>query len=215
VAISNSNHASHKLISGQTITWGSWSALDATTGKILWQTPDPSSGTLDVGSVSVANGVVYAGSLDATGHMYALNASGGKVLWSFASGGSVIDGPAIANGVVYWGSGYGKVGGTGNNKMYAFAPSTSAPTTVTVTAPLNNAQVTSPVHFVASASSGTCAKGIDSMRIYSAPGVVAYNVKGAKIDTSIVLSPGTYNTVVQAFDNCGGVAKTPVKITIK
>jgi polyvinyl alcohol dehydrogenase (cytochrome) len=32
----------------------------------------------------------------------------------------VIDGPSIVNGVVYWGSGYGRVGGTANNKLYAF-----------------------------------------------------------------------------------------------
>src|SRR5581483_1632710 len=35
VAIANSKKSSYKLISGQTITWGAWSALDAATGKIL------------------------------------------------------------------------------------------------------------------------------------------------------------------------------------
>ncbi len=68
----------YKLISGQTITWGAWSALDATTGKILWQTPDPTQGTIDESSVSVANGVLYAGSLDTAGHMYALNSFRGR-----------------------------------------------------------------------------------------------------------------------------------------
>jgi len=53
--------------------------------------------------------------------MYGLDAATGKVLWSFDSGGSVIDGPAIADGVVYWGSGYPKVNGTANNKVYAFS----------------------------------------------------------------------------------------------
>ena len=76
--------------SGQQITWGSWSALDVTTGKILWQTADPTAGSIDTGSVSVANGVLYAGSY--SGQMYALDAKTGSVLWSFASGGSVIDG---------------------------------------------------------------------------------------------------------------------------
>ena len=69
---------------GQQINWGSWSALDVATGKIIWQTPDPTPGTTDRGSVSVANGVLYAGS-DA-GQMYALEASSGNVLWSFQSG---------------------------------------------------------------------------------------------------------------------------------
>ncbi len=117
-AIGNSLHTPYTLTSGQTISWGSWSALDPASGKILWQTADPTSGALDTGSVSVANGVLYGGSLD--GHMYALDAATGKILWSFASGGSVIDGPAIVDGVVYWGSGYARIGGTGNNKVYAF-----------------------------------------------------------------------------------------------
>ena len=117
VAIGNNGHKAYKLISGQTVTGGAWSALDPATGKILWQTADPTS-DLDTGSVSVANGVVFAGSL--SGHMYALEAATGKILWSFASGGSVIDGPSIVDGVLYWGSGYARLSGTGNNKVYAF-----------------------------------------------------------------------------------------------
>ncbi len=72
--------------------------------------------TLDVGSV--ANGVLYASSF--AGQMYALDATNGNILWSFASGGSVIDRPSIVDGVVYWGSGYrGVPPGTGNKKVYA------------------------------------------------------------------------------------------------
>ena len=118
VAIANSGHTSYTLTSGQTITWGSWSALDPSTGKILWQTADPTQGALDTGSLSVANGALYAGSL--SGQMFALDAETGKILWTYASGGSVIDGPSIVDGVVYWGSGYQR-GGTGNNKVYAFS----------------------------------------------------------------------------------------------
>ena len=73
--------------------------------------------------MSVANGVLYAGSLDKLGHMYALNAATGAVLWSYASGGSVIDAPSIVNGMLFWGSGYRRYSGsgaTGNNKVYAF-----------------------------------------------------------------------------------------------
>ncbi|MCU1299528.1 MAG: Pyrrolo-quinoline quinone [Acidobacteriaceae bacterium] len=216
VAIANSQKSSYKLISGQTITWGAWSALDDATGKILWQTPDPTQGAIDESSVSVANGVVYAGSLDTAGHMYALDASSGKVLWKFASGGSVLDGPSIVNGVVYWGSGYARISGaTGNNKVYAFAPSAVPTLVVTVTSPLNNSQVTSPVHYVASAASPQCAKGISAMRIYMAPGVSAYTVNSNQLNTNVTLSSGTYNTVVQVWDNCGGVGKTPIAITVK
>jgi polyvinyl alcohol dehydrogenase (cytochrome) len=121
VAIANNDHLPYILVpSGRQITWGSWSALDVTTGKILWQTADPTVGTIDTGSVSVANGVMYAGSY--SGQMYALDTRTGRILWNFASGGSVIDGPSIVNGVVYWGSGYGKIPpGIGNNKVYAFS----------------------------------------------------------------------------------------------
>jgi polyvinyl alcohol dehydrogenase (cytochrome) len=119
VASADSGHVNYSLIpSGTQINWGSWSALDAETGKILWQTADPTPGSIDMGAVSVANGVVYAGSQGAPGNMYALDAATGKILWSFASGGSVIDGPSIVGGFVYWGSGY-RIG-TNNNKLYAF-----------------------------------------------------------------------------------------------
>jgi polyvinyl alcohol dehydrogenase (cytochrome) len=117
VAISNSSHIPTKLINGQTVTGGIWNAVDAATGKILWQTGDPDNAS-DYGSVSEANGVVYAGSL--SGKMYALDAKTGAILWNFTTAGSVIDGPSIVNGVLYWGSGYGRVGGTPNNKLYAF-----------------------------------------------------------------------------------------------
>jgi len=99
------------------VTGGIWNAVDAATGKILWQTGDPDNAS-DYGSVSEANGVVYAGSL--SGKMYALDAKTGAILWHFTTAGSVIDGPSIVNGVVYWGSGYNRVGGTANNKLYAF-----------------------------------------------------------------------------------------------
>ncbi len=123
VAIANNGHIPYTLkgngpFAGQTITGGSFSALDAATGQILWQTPDPQ-GAMDLGFVSSANGVVYAGSDAGTGNnMYALDAQSGKILWSFASGGSVASGAAIVQGTVYWGSGYHI--GTEHNALYAF-----------------------------------------------------------------------------------------------
>ena len=70
--------------------------------------------------MTVANGVFFAGSL--SGDMVALDASNGKLLWKFASGGSVVCGPSIVNGTLYWGSGYSMFGaGTDNNKLYAFS----------------------------------------------------------------------------------------------
>jgi polyvinyl alcohol dehydrogenase (cytochrome) len=105
-------------VNGQTITGGSWAALNAATGQLEWQTADPQ-GAADLGFMSVANGVVYAPSDAGSGNnMYALDASTGAIKWSYASGGSVIAGASIVNGTVYWGSGY--YIGTGNNKLYAF-----------------------------------------------------------------------------------------------
>jgi polyvinyl alcohol dehydrogenase (cytochrome) len=86
--------------------------------------PDPTPGALDPGALSVANGVVYAGSY--SGNMHALNASTGKVLFTFASGGSVIDAPSIVNGALYWGSGYRRIPpGIGNNNVYALTVPTT------------------------------------------------------------------------------------------
>jgi polyvinyl alcohol dehydrogenase (cytochrome) len=104
---------------------GSWSALDPKTGKLLWQTPDPNQ-SVDLGPMAVANGVVYAGSMEAVaghGNMFALDAATGKILWRFASEGSVIAGAVIADGVVYWGSGYANLGAPfkGAKKFYAFS----------------------------------------------------------------------------------------------
>jgi polyvinyl alcohol dehydrogenase (cytochrome) len=88
---------------GTTITGGHWSAIDAATGKILWQTADPN-GAGDPGAVSGANGVVYACS--SSGNMYALHGKKGTILWSYPSGHTCYAGSAISNGTVYWGTGY-------------------------------------------------------------------------------------------------------------
>jgi polyvinyl alcohol dehydrogenase (cytochrome) len=211
IANANSNNKWFKLITGQVVTWGFWTALNASTGKVLWQVADPTAGTMDEGALSVADGLVYAGSFDAAGHMYALNSTTGQIQWGYASGGSVIGGPSIASGNLFWGSGYHRVSsGTANNKVYDFTPAPA----VTVTAPGNGTQLTSPVQFVASAASPNCSKGVASMRIYTAPGVNAYTINGSSLNTSITLSPGTYNTVVQSWDNCGNVGKTFVTITV-
>jgi hypothetical protein len=95
-----------------------------------------------------------------------------------------------------------------------FSVSALASPTVTIVAPKPGASAGSPVFYEAFATSATCANGIAAMRIYTANGVSAYTVKGAHLQTFIKLSPGSYNTVVQAWDNCGGVGKTPVALTV-
>ena len=84
---------------------------------------------------------------------------------------------------------------------------------VTVTAPANNSSVASTVQYIATATS-SCDKGVSAMGIYTSPGVLVYTVQGASLNHSLTLNNGTYNTVVQEWDNCGGSASTPIAITV-
>ena len=52
------------------------------------------------------------------------------------------------------------------------------------------------------------------MGIYTAPGVLAFKVNGASLNTSLTLKAGTNHTVVQEWDNCGGAATTPITVTV-
>jgi polyvinyl alcohol dehydrogenase (cytochrome) len=121
-ANANSNFVPWPLFGGGgTTVNGVWSGINAVTGAMLWQ-HTPSSGGGTSGPVTTANGVVYGCSLDALGHMYALDAATGAELWKFASGGSCLSGAAISDATLYWGSGYSNFGfGTPNNKLYAFS----------------------------------------------------------------------------------------------
>ncbi len=121
----NFDRKTYTLADGKNTQWqgGSWAALDPATGKILWQTPAPTAQgdtkeALAQSGVSVANGVVFSGTL--SGDFVAMDASTGEILWSFASGGSVHAAPAIVDGVLYWSSGYLGLGAKTNNKLYAF-----------------------------------------------------------------------------------------------
>jgi polyvinyl alcohol dehydrogenase (cytochrome) len=105
---------------------GLWAVLDAATGKVLWEIPASGTqpGQLGVvaeafGQMTAANGVVYAASF--AGDMVAIEGTTGKILWKFSSGVSVICGPSVVNGTVYWGAGYTRGGGIGGNTIYAFS----------------------------------------------------------------------------------------------
>jgi polyvinyl alcohol dehydrogenase (cytochrome) len=115
-------------MAGQETNVGSWAALDLSSGDIVWQVPNkamsaPLGGASVNGPPSAVNGVVFGGSMDAEGTMFAFDATTGAVLWSFVSGGTVYSGPAIAGNVVYWGCGFpsSRLGfGTPCRKIYAF-----------------------------------------------------------------------------------------------
>ncbi|THG01785.1 hypothetical protein TEA_021511 [Camellia sinensis var. sinensis] len=106
-------------------TVGGWVAMDANTGKILWSTGNPSNATA-YGPVTVANGVLFAGSTYRTGPIYAMNAKTGKILWSRETGATVYGGVSVSHGCIYFGNGYRVSLGvtfpsfSGGTSLYAF-----------------------------------------------------------------------------------------------
>ena len=90
---------------------------------------------------------------------------------------------------------------------------TSAFANVTVSTPNNGAAVGSPVNYVATATTTTCSKGVASMGLY-VDNQLVYVVNGASLNTDWPFNPGSYNTVVEEWDYCGGATYTAVAITV-
>ncbi|BAT83387.1 uncharacterized protein HKW66_Vig0110240 [Vigna angularis] len=107
--IANSDHKNFTLRpSKKTTRSGGWVAMEAKSGKILWSTENPSNAS-SYGPVSVANGIVFAGSVDVKGPIYAINAETGSIVWSYETGSSVYGGLSVSDGCIYVGNGY-KIG---------------------------------------------------------------------------------------------------------
>ena len=85
---------------------------------------------------------------------------------------------------------------------------------VTISSPGNVSTVGQSVNFVAS-SNTSCPQGVGSMGIYPAPYQLAYVSNGSNLNTSLNLSPGTYNVVVVEWDQCGGASTANVTIYVK
>ena len=118
--------------SGDFLNDGGVTALNLTTGNLLWNT---TIGKISKSSPAVADGVVFVGS-DGPNGFYALNATTGDIIWKYATGGQVLSSPAIANGVVYVGSNDGNVYAFGSPQSME---STQSPTpTQTLTPTLIN-----------------------------------------------------------------------------
>jgi polyvinyl alcohol dehydrogenase (cytochrome) len=123
IAESNFFGIPYQTPGGQTLTSGSFAALDPATGHILWQVGDPR-GANDLGPMTTSNGVVLAPSM--SGHMYALDAATGAFLWEHEGDGAAIAGASLDDaGTVFWGNGYANLGIPGwdpSTTFYAFSP---------------------------------------------------------------------------------------------
>ena len=119
---SNASSQAVTLTDGSRGSGAYWAALDAATGKTLWQNKaiqpgwfGPQAASID-GALTVANGVLFGGMNN--GDFIAMDAGTGKELWRFASGGSVLGAPSVVDGEVYWGTGYYL--GKSSHQLYAF-----------------------------------------------------------------------------------------------
>lgn len=113
------------LYKGRTIKGGYWGALDARTGELIWQTPDPATAypltgkikhilygeklglgyfAAPMGALTYYNDMIFAGSL--SGYMVALDADNGRILWQKKNKGSVVSSPSIVDDTIFWGMGY-------------------------------------------------------------------------------------------------------------
>jgi len=84
---------------------------------------------------------------------------------------------------------------------------------VTVSNPANGGTVSSPVQFIANATTATCSKGVASVGVYVNNQLITVQ-NGISLNASLTLAPGTYNTVVEEWDYCGGATFTPVAISV-
>ncbi|MEO6924322.1 MAG: hypothetical protein ABI142_10890, partial [Bryocella sp.] len=84
--------------------------------------------------------------------------------------------------------------------------------TVNISQPSNGDTVGSPAQFVATASTG-CSRGVASMGVYI-NNSLKYVQTGSSLNTSVSLSPGSYQAVITEWDNCGGASNLGVSIKV-
>jgi len=85
--------------------------------------------------------------------------------------------------------------------------------TVVVSSPSNGATVSSTVSYTATATTNICSKGVASMGVY-VDNRLLFIVNGTKLNTTLSVSPGTHNTVVEEWDFCGGATFISMEITV-
>jgi len=85
--------------------------------------------------------------------------------------------------------------------------------TVTVISPTNAQTLTSPVHFLATATTSSCAKGVASVGVYSDNTLIVVQ-NGTSLSANVPLTVGKHNTVVEEWDYCGGATFTPIALNV-
>lgn len=83
---------------------------------------------------------------------------------------------------------------------------------IAVTLPVSGTTVASPTAFVATANS-SCPYGVAATGVY-VDNQLLYQGPGPKLNTQVAMSAGSHNTVIQAWDNCGGVSKQQVNLLV-
>jgi len=90
---------------------------------------------------------------------------------------------------------------------------TSAFATVVVNSPSNGDTVGPNVHYAATAQTNTCSKGVASIGVYVDNQLIHFK-NGNSLDTTLSISSGQHNTVVEEWDYCGGATFTSMQITV-
>ncbi|KZV45647.1 hypothetical protein F511_02307 [Dorcoceras hygrometricum] len=118
--IANNDKKNFTLLPSNAVTTGGgWVAMDPGTGRILWSTAVPYNATTN--PVTIANGVLFAGSTYRTGPVYAIDGMTGAILWSYETGASVYGGLSVSRGCIYVGNGYRVVPSfTPGSSLFAF-----------------------------------------------------------------------------------------------
>ena len=88
----------------------------------------------------------------------------------------------------------------------------SATATVVVSSPWSGETVGSTVTYSATSTTDTCSKGVASMGVY-VDDKLLYVVDGTKLNTTLAISEGKHNTVVEEWDYCGGATYSSMMIT--
>jgi hypothetical protein len=101
-----------------------------------------------------------------------------------------------------------KCGGASYTAVNNLTVGSSAATHVSVTSPVSDSTVASPTAFKASATS-SCSKGVASMGVY-VDNKLTYVVDSSTMSTSISISAGKHNAVVEEWDKCGGASYTSI-----